>query len=186
MKKLVIVFICLIALCGCGKKEMTNNNDKTQNDVVENNNKDENNTVTGGNSEESNSDNNSQNNTTTDNSTDTLAPDDKTNDNKLENTTSNNKEENKVEDKKEEEKPTCTAKKFSEKYKYFYATEDECKKESQNTAFFDITDNVDDRVFTVNCEKIVDDCGTTWYGVSYNIYDPEHSDREDGVVVVHY
>lgn len=81
---------------------------------------------------------------------------------------------------------TCTPKKFTEKYKYFYATEDECHKEGESTAFFDITDNVDSRVFTINCDKIVDDCGTTWYGVSYNIYDPEHSSRDDGVVVVHY
>ena len=81
---------------------------------------------------------------------------------------------------------TCTPKKFQEKYKYFYATEEECHKEGESTAFFDITDNVDSRVFTINCDKIVDDCGTTWYGVSYNIYDPEHSSRDDGVVVVHY
>ncbi len=80
----------------------------------------------------------------------------------------------------------CTSKEFSEPYKYVYETLDECTKESQSTAFFDITDNVDERVFTVNCELITDSCGTEWYGVSYNIYDPEHSDREDGVVVVHY
>ncbi len=89
---------------------------------------------------------------------------------------------------KEDDKPQniCTPKKFQEKYKYFYATEEECHKEGESTAFFDITDNVDSRVFTINCDKIVDDCGTTWYGVSYNIYDPEHSTRDDGVVVVHY
>ena len=98
-------------------------------------------------------------------------------------------EETKQEKVKEEEtKPqnTCTPKKFQEKYKYFYATEEECHKDGESTAFFDITDNVDERVFTINCDKIVDDCGTTWYGVSYNIYDPEHSSRDDGVVVVHY
>ena len=96
--------------------------------------------------------------------------------------------ENVKEEDKEETKPqnTCTPKKFQEKYKYFYATEEECHKEGESTAFFDITDNVDSRVFTVNCDKIVDDCGTTWYGVSYNIYDPEHSTSDDGVVVVHY
>ncbi len=91
-----------------------------------------------------------------------------------------------------EETPTttpteaCTPKKFTKNYKYFYATKEECTKESQSTAFFDITDNVDSRVFTVNCDEIVDDCGTTWYGVSYNIYDPENSTRDDGVVVVYY
>ena len=99
------------------------------------------------------------------------------------------KEETKQENVKEEEtnfQKTCTPKKFQEKYKYFYATEEECHKDGESTAFFDITDNVDSRVFTINCDKIVDDCGTTWYGVSYNIYDPEHSTRDDGVVVVHY
>ena len=83
-------------------------------------------------------------------------------------------------------KETCTPKKFAKNYKYFYATKEECTKESQSTAFFDIVDNIDSRVFTVNCDEIVDDCGTTWYGVSYNIYDPDNSTREDGVVVVYY
>ena len=106
----------------------------------------------------------------------------KENENKTEEETS--KEKNKVEETKPQN--TCTPKKFQEKYKYFYTTEEECHKEGESTAFFDITDNVDDRVFTINCDKIVDDCGTTWYGVSYNIYDPEHSTRDDGVVVVHY
>ena len=104
-------------------------------------------------------------------------------------------EKEETEDKVEEtpaETPTttpteaCTPKKFTKNYKYFYATKEECTKESQSTAFFDITDNVDSRVFTVNCDEIVDDCGTTWYGVSYNIYDPENSTRDDGVVVVYY
>ena len=104
-------------------------------------------------------------------------------------------EKEETEDKVEEtpaETPTttpteaCTPKKFTKNYKYFYATKEECTKESQSTAFFDITDNVDSRVFTVNCVEIVDDCGTTWYGVSYNIYDPENSTRDDGVVVVYY
>lgn len=80
----------------------------------------------------------------------------------------------------------CTPGNFDEAYSYYYATLDECTRESQSTAFFDITDNIDDRVFTVNCDEIVDECGTTWYGVSYNIYDPANSTREDGVVVVHY
>ena len=106
----------------------------------------------------------------------------KENENKTSEETS--KEENKVEETNPQN--TCTPKKFQEKYKYFYATEEECHKEGESTAFFDITDNVDSRVFTINCDKIVDDCGTTWYGVSYNIYDPEHSSRDDGVVVVHY
>ena len=98
-----------------------------------------------------------------------------------------NTDDNKIEEKEEiKSQKTCTPKKFQEKYKYFYATEAECHKEGESTAFFDITDNVDNRVFTINCDKIVDDCGTTWYGVSYNIYDPEHSTRDDGVVVVHY
>ncbi len=95
-------------------------------------------------------------------------------------------QENKQETSQEEPQKTCTPKKFQKPYKYAYETMEECKKESQSTAFFDITDNVDDRVFTVNCDTIVDDCGTTWYGVSYNIYDPDNATNDDGVVVVYY
>ena len=97
-----------------------------------------------------------------------------------------NKKEEIQENKQEEPQKTCTPKKFQNPYKYAYETMEECKKESQSTAFFDITDNIDDRVFTVNCDTIVDDCGTTWYGVSYNIYDPDNATNDDGIVVVHY
>ena len=104
----------------------------------------------------------------------------------LQETIQENKQEEIQENKQEEPQKTCTPKKFQNPYKYAYETMEECKKESQSTAFFDITDNIDDRVFTVNCDTIVDDCGTTWYGVSYNIYDPDNATNDDGIVVVHY
>ncbi len=87
---------------------------------------------------------------------------------------------------KNENPKTCTEKQFNEKYKYVYDTLEECHKEGESTAFFDIVDNYDDRVFTINCDEIIDECGNTYYGVSYNIYDPENSTRDDGVVVIHY
>ena len=98
----------------------------------------------------------------------------------------NNEQENPQKESTNDVEPTCTKGKFKEKYKYYYLTKEECDKEGQSTAFFDITDNIDSRVFTINCDEIVDECGTTYYGVSYNIYDPDNSTREDGVVVVHY
>ncbi len=169
MKKIIMLLFCLIcltALTACGQKTELKNSDKVESiNTEEDTSKEENE-----NNEEDvikQEDTNKEENTNTNTNTNT---------NKNENTS---KQEDTTTEK-------CTPKKFSEAYKYVYETLDECTKESQNTAFFDITDNVDDRVFTVNCDEIVDSCGTTWYGVSYNIYDPEHSDREDGVVIVHY
>lgn len=51
-----------------------------------------------------------------------------------------------------------------------YTTFEECKKEGNN-AFFYITDNVDKRVFSYNCSAITDECGTTWYGVYFYIWE---------------
>ena len=69
---------------------------------------------------------------------------------------------------------SCTPKKFNQKYSYVYTTFEECKKEGNN-AFFYITDNVDKRVFSYNCSVITDECGTTWYGVYFYIWE---NDRE--------
>ncbi len=146
MKKLLIIFLGVMCLCGCGTKNELKDENKvndTTNIKEENEEKD------------------------------------------LDTETNNNEEDSKKGENTQPQK-TCTAKKFAQKYKYVYETEEACHKEGESTAFFDITDNVDSRVFTINCDKIVDDCGTTWYGVSYNIYDPEHSTRDDGIVVVYY
>lgn len=63
--------------------------------------------------------------------------------------------------------PACTAKKFSKTYSYVYTTKQECVSKG-NDAFMEVYDNIDDSIFTYGCEEIVDDCGTTWYGVYFN------------------
>lgn len=197
MKKisLYLILICfsLICLTGCGSKNekkedsinsslnSTNYENKQEDDTEskeDSSKENEENQSTeqsnNSNNTQSNSSSNQQNNNTQSNSSS----------NQQSSNTQNNNTSNSGSNK--EEKPTCVSKKFNEKYKYVYEDEKTCHKEGESTAFFDITDNVDDRVFTINCDKIVDDCGKTWWGVSYNIYDPSNSTRDDGVVVLHY
>lgn len=76
-----------------------------------------------------------------------------------------------------EEIPRCTPKKFDKTYSYVYEDEETCMKEGNN-AFFEVSDNIDDSIFTYGCEEIVDDCGTTWYGVYFNYYDYSSSSVE--------
>lgn len=64
----------------------------------------------------------------------------------------------------------CIPKKFEHDYTYVYETNEECLKEGYN-AFYEITEHVNENVFTFGCDEIKDECGKTWYGVSYNIYD---------------
>ena len=197
MKKisLYLILICfsLICLTGCGSKNekkedsinsslnSTNYENKQEDDTEskeDSSKENEENQSTeqsnNSNNTQSNSSSNQQNNNTQSNSSS----------NQQSSNTQNNNTSNSGSNK--EEKTTCVSKKFNEKYKYVYEDEKTCHKEGESTAFFDITDNVDDRVFTINCDKIVDDCGKTWWGVSYNIYDPSNSTRDDGVVVLHY
>lgn len=77
---------------------------------------------------------------------------------------------------------TCTAKKFSKKYTYVYSDEKTCLHEGNN-AFYEVTDNnkVSDEIFTFSCEKIIDDCGNTYYGVYFNAFASDGS-----VYVVNY
>lgn len=77
---------------------------------------------------------------------------------------------------------TCTAKKFNKKYTYVYADEKTCMHEGNNV-FYEVTDNnkVSDEIFTFSCEKIVDDCGNTYYGVYFNAFASDGS-----VYVVNY
>ena len=64
----------------------------------------------------------------------------------------------------------CKSKKFTNKYTYVYKDEKTCKSEG-NSVFNNLYDQgVDVMVF--DCEKIVDECGTTYYGlVFYNCPD---------------
>ena len=77
---------------------------------------------------------------------------------------------------------TCTAKKFNKKYTYVYSNETTCLHEGNN-AFYEVTDNnkVSDEIFTFSCEKIIDDCGNTYYGVYFNAFASDGS-----VYVVNY
>lgn len=99
----------------------------------------------------------------------------------------NTKEENKTEEiKKEEpkedasfEKPSCTPKKFDKTYSYVYETKDECRVNGY-TAFDEVSANIDDTIFSFGCSEIIDECGTTWYGVYFNKY------SNDTVIKVYY
>lgn len=64
---------------------------------------------------------------------------------------------------------SCVAKKFSNKYTYAYSSFDECKTRG-NDAFLNITESGNNSIFSYGCDTIVDDCGTTWYGVFFYQY----------------
>lgn len=90
------------------------------------------------------------------------------NSNKNTNTTTNTNESNKT----TQTTPTCQSKKFSHKYSYVYNDNDTCMKQ-ENLAFIDVSDNINTKVFTYGCEEIIDDCGTKYYGVYFNVYNDE-------------
>lgn len=62
--------------------------------------------------------------------------------------------------------PACTPKKFDNTYSYVYSTQDECKT-GGNLAFMDITEDGTSDIFAYGCREIVDECGTTYYGVIF-------------------
>ena len=66
-------------------------------------------------------------------------------------------------------KENCEEKKFEYPYSYIYPTYSECINEG-NWAFFEISETKDYEVFAYGCEEIVDECGNTYYGVYYNVY----------------
>jgi hypothetical protein len=114
-------------------------------------------TLTVNKSDSSNNSTNNKVNNSTSNNTNTS-----TNNNS--NTSTNNNTNNST----VVESSSCTSKKFNNKYTYSYQTEEECKK-GGNTAYF-IESEKDENIFTYGCEKIVDDCNTTWYGVYFNSF----------------
>lgn len=71
--------------------------------------------------------------------------------------------------------PSCTPKKFSQTYTYAYTTKEECI--SKANTFLDVSDNIDSTIFTYGCEEIVDECGTTWYGVYFNRWSENGGDE---------
>lgn len=67
--------------------------------------------------------------------------------------------------------PSCTAKKFNNKYTFVYSTRDECISRG-NSDIYNLWDagSQYDNVTTFGCEEIVDECGTTYYGEYFNIW----------------
>lgn len=70
---------------------------------------------------------------------------------------------------------TTSCKKFSKTYSYFYDTKEACNK-NIDRVFLDVSDNIDDSIFTAGCEMIVDNCGDTYYGMYFNVWDSEKSE----------
>lgn len=66
----------------------------------------------------------------------------------------------------------CRPKKFERKYSFVYETEEECLHEGNND-FFYVSDNINPDIFTYGCEAKKDECGTTWYIVTFNTWDDE-------------
>ncbi|MBR1376190.1 MAG: hypothetical protein IJ565_00015 [Bacilli bacterium] len=66
--------------------------------------------------------------------------------------------------------PSCTPKKFENKYTYVYDTEYECEHQG-NQDYFYVDDNklVEDLMW-YNCKKIVDDCGDTYWGMYFRVW----------------
>mgnify|MGYP004510624705 CR=1 FL=1 len=154
MKKILIMLLVCILLTGCGDKDKSESKKESKNITVER----KENTK-----KESKTSSDAKNTTTV----------------KNESTTTKVKTYNKTTTKvitttTMATTKSCTPKKFNQKYSYVYTTFEECKKEGNN-AFFYITDNVDNRVFSYNCSAITDECGSTWYGVYFYIWE---NDRE--------
>ncbi len=63
------------------------------------------------------------------------------------------------------ESPSCTPKKFDNTYSYVYSTKDECKNNG-----YSVFETLDDSLFSFGCDEIVDECGTTWYGLYFLRY----------------
>lgn len=68
--------------------------------------------------------------------------------------------------------PTCTPKKFSGTYSYVYETKESCQKNGNND-YFTVLDTINSEVNAYGCDEIVDDCGTTYYGVFFYVYEDD-------------
>lgn len=68
--------------------------------------------------------------------------------------------------------PTCTPKKFSGTYSYVYETKEACQKNGNND-YFTVVDTINSKVNAYGCDEIVDDCGTTYYGVFFYVYEDD-------------
>ena len=68
--------------------------------------------------------------------------------------------------------PTCTPKKFSGTYSYVYETKEACQKNGNND-YFTVLDTINSEVNAYGCDEIIDDCGTTYYGVFFYVYEDD-------------
>lgn len=68
--------------------------------------------------------------------------------------------------------PTCTPKKFSGTYSYVYENKEACQKNGNND-YFTVLDTINSEVNAYGCDEIVDDCGTTYYGVFFYVYEDD-------------
>ncbi len=66
-----------------------------------------------------------------------------------------------------QEQVQCTPKKFQNTYSYVFEDEDSCNKSGGQLEAFEYFRNNNIPASTYGCEAIVDDCGTTYYGVYY-------------------
>lgn len=68
---------------------------------------------------------------------------------------------------KTQEEVKCTLKKFKNKYTYVYDDETTCVKNGDQIDAWNYFRANDIPATTYGCEKIVDECGNTYYGVYY-------------------
>lgn len=66
-----------------------------------------------------------------------------------------------------QEQVQCTPKKFQNTYSYVFEDEDSCIKSGGQLEALEYFKNNNIPASTYGCEAIVDDCGTTYYGVYY-------------------
>ena len=154
MKKKIIILlvITLLFVSGCSNTTKDKKTSKSNNEAsnITENNKTENEEDTKLEESESTNTNNQQNNDSQQTNSSTESP-------------ANNQTGNVA---PAPVQPTCTSKKFDHTYSYVYTTVDECKI-GGNEAFLTITEDGTSDIFAYDCQTIVDECGTTYYGVIF-------------------
>ena len=71
---------------------------------------------------------------------------------------------------------TCTPKKFPGTYRYVYETKEACQKNGNND-YFTVLDTINSEVNDYGCDEIVYDCGTTYYGVFFYVYEDDMQNK---------
>lgn len=84
-----------------------------------------------------------------------------------ENTSSNTQQNTQSSEQSKPEKVKCTPQKFEKRYTYFYTDEETCARNGAPDEVWQyfIKNNIP--ATNYGCEKIIDDCGNTYYGVYY-------------------